>query len=68
MEPFSAFLHESRVIIDKAQVTNTFSLLIDDNPRLNKSGKRLHHALEDVIGLKQAAFHRLAISMVTRMM
>ena len=25
-----------------------------------KPGKRLHHALEDVVGLKQGAFHRLA--------
>ena len=25
-----------------------------------KPGERLHHALEDVVGLKQGAFHRLA--------
>ena len=25
-----------------------------------KPGKRLHHALEDVVGLKRGAFHRLA--------
>ena len=34
---------------------------IDDNSRLEKkTGKRLHHALEDVVGLKQGTFHRLA--------
>ena len=58
MEPF---LLESRVTINKAQVTNALSSFIDDNSRLEKkSGKRLHHALEDVVGLKQGAFHRLA--------
>ena len=60
-DPFPAFLLESRLIIDKAQVTNALSLFIDDNSRLEKkSGKGIRHALEDVVGLKQGAFHRLA--------
>ena len=34
---------------------------IDDNSRLEKKiGKRIRHALEDIVGLKQAAFRRLA--------
>ena len=60
-DPFPGFLLESRVIIDKAQVTNALSSFIDDNSRLEKkTGKRIRHALEDVVGLKQGAFHRLA--------
>ena len=55
MEPFPAFLLESRVIIDK----RCDLCFIDGtcNSRLEKkSGKRLYHALEDVVGLKQGAF------------
>ena len=61
-EPFPAFLLESRVyIIDRTQVTNALPSFIDDNSRFEKkSGKRLRHALEDVVGLNQGAFHRLA--------
>ena len=60
-DPFPGFLLESRVIIDKAQVTNALSSFIDDNSRLEKkTGKRIRHALEDAVGLKQGAFHRLA--------
>ena len=34
---------------------------IDDNSRLEKKiGKSIRHALEDIVGLKQAAFRRLA--------
>ena len=34
---------------------------IDDNSRLEKiTAKRIRHALEDIVGLKQAAFQRLA--------
>ena len=57
----SSYGYQWRVIIDKAQVTNALSLFIDNNSRLEKkTGKRLHHALEDDVGLKQGAFHRLA--------
>ena len=60
-DPFPGFLLESRVIIDKAQVTNALSSFIDNNSRLEKkTRKRIRHALEDVVGLKQGAFHRLA--------
>ena len=60
-DPFPGFLFESRVIIDKAQVINALSSFIDDNSRLEKkTRKRIRHALEDVVGLKQGAFHRLA--------
>ena len=48
-------------IIDKTQVSNALSSFIDDNSRLEKkTGKRIRRALEDIVGLKQAAFHRLA--------
>ena len=34
---------------------------IDDNSRIEKiTGKRIRRALEDIVGLKQAAFQRLA--------
>ena len=34
---------------------------MDDNSRLEKkTGKKISHALEDIVGLKQAAFHILA--------
>ena len=35
-DPFPGFLLESRVIIDKAQVTNALSSFIDNNSRLEK--------------------------------
>ena len=61
MEPFPAFFLESRITIHKAQVINALSSFIYDNSRLEKkTGKRLHHALEDVVALKHGAFHRLA--------
>ena len=45
----------------KRRSSNALSLFIDDNSRLEKkTGKRIRHALEDIVGLKQAAFHRLA--------
>ena len=45
----------------KRQVSNPLSSFIDDNSRLEKkTGKRIRHALEDIVGLKQAAFQRLA--------
>ena len=60
-DPFPGFLLESRVIIDETQVSNALSSFIDDNSRLEKKiGKRIRHALEDNVGLKQAAFRRLA--------
>ena len=60
-DPFPDFLLESRVIIDETQVSNALSSFIDDNSRLEKKiGKRIRHALEDIVGLKQAAFRRLA--------
>ena len=60
-DPFSGFLLESRVNIDETQVSNALSSFIDDNSRLEKkTGKKIRHALEDIVGLKQAAFHRLA--------
>ena len=60
-DPFPGFLLESRVIVDETQVSNALSSFIDDNSRLEKNtGKRIRHALEDIAGLKQAAFHRLA--------
>ena len=38
-----------------------FHAFIDDNSRLEKiTGKRIRRALEDIVGLKQAAFQRLA--------
>ena len=56
-DPFPGFLLESRVIIDETQVSNALSSFIDDNSRLEKKiGKRIRHALEDIVGLKQAAF------------
>ena len=58
---FPDFLLESRVIIDETQVSNALSSFIDDNSRLEKKiGKMIRHALEDIVGLKQAAFRRLA--------
>ena len=49
-DPFPGFLLESRVIIDKAQVTNALSSFIDDNSRLEKKSvlrflltKGMHH-------------------------
>ena len=60
-DPFPSFLLESRVIIDETHVSNALSSFIDDNLRLEKkTRKRIRHALEDIVGLKQAAFHRLA--------
>ena len=60
-DPFPGYLLESRVIIDETQVSNALSSFIDDNSRLEKkTGKRIRHALEDIVGLKQAAFQRLA--------
>ena len=60
-DPFPGFLLESRVIIDETQVSNALSSFINDKSRLEKkTGKRIRHALEDIVGLKQAAFHRLA--------
>ena len=60
-DPFPGYLLESRVIIDETQVRNALSSFIDDNSRLEKkTGKRIRHALEDIVGLKQAAFQRLA--------
>ena len=60
-DPFPDFLLESRVIIDETQDSNALSSFIDDNLRLEKKiGKRIRHALEDIVGLKQAAFRRLA--------
>ena len=61
MDPFPGYLLESRVIIDETQVSNVLSSFIDDNSRLEKkTGKMIRHALEDIVGLKQAAFQRLA--------
>ena len=61
MDPFPGYLLESRVIIDETQVSNVLSSFIDDNSRLEKkTGKTIRHALEDIVGLKQAAFQRLA--------
>ena len=60
-DPFPGYLLESRVIIDETQVSNALSSFIHDNSRLEKkTGKRIRHALEDVVGLKQAAFQRLS--------
>ena len=60
-DPFPGYLLDSRVIIDETQVSNTLSSFIDDNSRLEKkTGKRIRRALEDIVGLKQAAFQRLA--------
>ena len=60
-DPFPGYLLESGVIIDETQVSNALSSFIDDNSRLEKkTGKRIRHALEDIVGLKQAAFQRLA--------
>ena len=60
-DPFPDFLLESRVIIYETQASNALSSFIDDNSRLEKKiGKRIRHALEDIVGLKQAAFRRLA--------
>ena len=60
-DPFPCYLLELRVIIDETQVSNALSSFIDDNSRLEKkAGKRIRHALEDIVGLKQAAFQRLA--------
>ena len=61
-DPFPGYLLESRVIIDETQVSNALSSFIDDtrNSRLEKkTGKRIPHALEDIVGLKQAAFKDL---------
>ena len=61
MDPFPGYLLDSRVIIDETQVSNALSSFIDDNSRLEKkTGKRIRRALEDIVGLKQAAFQRLA--------
>ena len=43
---------------ESAFVTCALSMITRDSRR--KPGKRLHHALEDVVGLNQGAFHRLA--------
>ena len=60
-DPFPGYLLDSRVIIDETQVSNALSSFIDDNSRLEKkTGKRIRRALEDIVGLKQAAFQRLA--------
>ena len=60
-DTFPGYLLESRVIIDETQVSNVLSSFIDDNSRLEKkTGKRIRHALEDIVGLKQADFQRLA--------
>ena len=60
-DPFPGYLLDSRVIIDETQVSNALSSFIDDNSRLKKkTGKRIRRALEDIVGLKQAAFQRLA--------
>ena len=60
-DPFPDFLLESRVIVDKRWKCVTDLRFIDDNSRLEKKiGKRIRHALEDIVGLKQAAFRRLA--------
>ena len=60
-DSFPGYLLESRVIINETQVSNALSSFIDDNSRLEKkTGKRIRHALEDIVGLKQAAFQRLA--------
>ena len=60
-DPFPGYLLELRVIIDETQVSIALSLFIDDNSQLEeKTGKRIRHALEDIVGLKQAAFQRLA--------
>ncbi len=43
------------------KVNVTDMRFIDDNSRLEKKiGKRIRHALGDIVGLKQAAFRRLA--------
>ena len=58
---FPDFLLESRVIVDKRWKCVTDLRFIDDNSRLEKKiGKRIRHALEDIVGLKQATFRRLA--------
>ena len=43
---------------ESALVTCALSMITRDSRR--KPGERLHHALEDVVGLKRGAFHRLA--------
>ena len=53
-------VHLPRQLRESALLT-----FIDDNSRLEKkTGKRIRHALEDIVGLKQAAihitYHRLA--------
>ena len=45
----------------RARLTITDLRFIDDNSRIEKiTGKRIRHALEDIVGLKQATFQRLA--------
>ena len=56
-DPFPGFLLESWVIIDKRWKCVTDLRFIDDNSRLEKkTGKRIRHALEDIVELKQAVF------------
>ena len=60
-DPFPGLLLESWVIVDKRWKYVTDLRFIDDNSRLEKiTGKSIRHALEDIVGLKQAAFQRLA--------
>ena len=60
MDSFPAILLMSRVIIVRTKITNAPTSFIEDNSRLEeKSGKRIRQSLGDVVGLKQAAFHRL---------
>ena len=56
--PFPAFLLESRVIVDKQWKCVIDPRFIDDDSRLEKKKleKKIRHALEDVVGLKQGAF------------
>ena len=61
-EAFPPVFYSSRELSsindESALVTCALSMITRDSRR--KPGGRLHHALEDVVGLKQGAFHRLA--------
>ena len=60
-DPFFDILLESRVIVDNEEAALYFPRFIDDNSRLEKNiEKRIRHALENVLGLKQGAFYALA--------
>ena len=61
-EAFSPVFFSSRGLssIKHRSLTHFHRLSTITRNSRRKPGKRLHHALENVVGLKQGAFHRLA--------